>query len=65
MDYLDRAKQYGETPWIPLETFRELMGIAEEMYPEFKKLNKWVIKLPIRRTKSPKAEFLGGELWGA
>jgi hypothetical protein len=43
LDYLDRAKQYGETPWIPLETFRELMGIAEEMYPEFKKLNKWVI----------------------
>ena len=38
LDYLDRAKQYGETPWIPLETFRELMGIAEEMYPEFKKL---------------------------
>jgi hypothetical protein len=47
LDYLDRAKQYGETPWIPLETFRELMGIAEEMYPEFKKLNKWVIKDPI------------------
>ena len=47
LDSLDRAKQYGETPWIPLETFRELMGIAEEMYPEFKKLNKWVIKDPI------------------
>jgi hypothetical protein len=40
LDSLDRPKQYGETPWIPLETFRELMGIAEEMYPEFKKLNK-------------------------
>jgi hypothetical protein len=47
LDYLDRTKQSGETPWIPLETFRELMGIAEEMYPEFKKLNKWVIKDPI------------------
>ena len=47
LDYLDRTKQYGETPWILLETFRELMGISEEMYPEFKKLNKWVIKDPI------------------
>jgi len=47
LDYLDRTKQYGETPWIALETFRELMGISEEMYPEFKKLNKWVIKDPI------------------
>lgn len=47
LDYLDKTKNYGETPFIFLETFRELMGIAEDMYPEFKKLNKWVIKDPI------------------
>ena len=47
LDYLDKTKNYGETPFILLETFRELMGIAEDMYPEFKKLNKWVIKDPI------------------
>lgn len=47
LDYLDKIKNYGETPFIPLEKFRELMGIADDMYPEFKKLNKWVIKDPI------------------
>lgn len=48
LDYLDKIKNYGETPFIPLEKFRELMGIADDMYPEFKKLNKWVIKDPIK-----------------
>ena len=47
LDYLDKTKNYGETPFIPLEKFRELMGIGDDMYPEFKKLNKWVIKDPI------------------
>ena len=47
LDYLDKTKNYSETPFIPLEKFRELMGIANDMYPEFKKLNKWVIKDPI------------------
>jgi Initiator Replication protein len=47
LDYLDKTKNCGETPFIPLQKFRELMGIGDDMYPEFKKLNKWVIKDPI------------------
>ena len=47
VDYLDESRNYGETPFIPLEEYRKLMGISEDMYPEFKKLNKWVIKDPV------------------
>src|SRR5918997_1741314 len=36
-----------ETPFISLSKYRKLMGISEDMYPEFKKLNKWVIKDPV------------------
>ncbi len=43
-DYFDTARNYGETPFIPLETFRELMGIASDDYPIFKHLNHRVIK---------------------
>ena len=28
-DYLGSGREYGETPYIPLEAFRKLMGIAE------------------------------------
>jgi hypothetical protein len=35
---------YGETPFIALETFRKLMGIADRMYPVFMRLNEKVIK---------------------
>jgi len=42
-----RESGSGETPWIPVATFRELMGLADGVYPEFKKLNKWVIKDPL------------------
>lgn len=47
VDYLNDTKNYGETPFIPLESYRELMGIAEDMYPEFKRLNTRVIRDPI------------------
>ncbi len=43
-DYLGSGREYGETPFIPLETFRKLMGITEGMYPEFMRLNEKVIK---------------------
>lgn len=44
VDCLDESKNYGETRFIPLSAYRELMGITEDMYPEFKKLNVWVLK---------------------
>jgi hypothetical protein len=47
VDYLDEARNYGETPYIPLMQFRKLMGIAEGSYTAFKKLNTRVIKEPI------------------
>ena len=43
-DYFDTARGQGETPFIPLETFRELMGMTPDEYPAFKGLNQWVIK---------------------
>ncbi len=47
VDYLDESRNYGETPFIPLPHFRKLMGIPDNSYTEFKKLNTRVIKEPI------------------
>jgi len=47
IDYLVESKNYGETPFMPLEQYRELMGISSEMYPLFKLFNQRVIKEPI------------------
>jgi hypothetical protein len=47
VDYYDVSRGYGETPFIPLPKYRKLMGVSDDMYPEFKKLNKWVIKDPV------------------
>ncbi len=48
LDYLDESRNYGETPYIPLEKYRKLMGMSEDMYPLFKDLNKYVIKASIK-----------------
>lgn len=47
VDYLDESRNCGETRYIPLADYRKLMGISEDQYPEFKKLNRWVIKDPV------------------
>ena len=47
-DYFDIARNEGETPLIPLEKFRELMGLEKEEYPAFKVLNRDVIKPAIK-----------------
>ena len=47
-DYFDIKRNYGETPWINILSFRKLMGLNENEYSEFKKLNKWIIKDPIK-----------------
>ena len=44
LDYFDESRDTGETPFIPLPSFRELMGIDDGVYSQFKDLNKWVIK---------------------
>ena len=43
-DYFDTDRGQGETPFIPLETFRELMGIEADEYRTFKALNQTLIK---------------------
>ena len=43
-DYFDRDRDKGETQFIPLDTFRELMGLENDEYPMFKELNRNVIK---------------------
>jgi hypothetical protein len=42
-DYLGSGREYGETPYIPLESFRKLMGIADSTYPTFKRLKDKVL----------------------
>ena len=49
-DYFDTERDQGETPFIPLETFRELMGIEADEYRTFKALNRDVIKPAIKET---------------
>jgi Initiator Replication protein len=43
-DYLGSGREYGETPFIPIDTFRKLMGVTEKMYPAFMNFNQKVIK---------------------
>ena len=47
-DYFDNDRGRGETPFIPLETFRELMGIEADEYSGFPFLNRDVIKPAIK-----------------
>ena len=43
-DYFDTDRDQGETPFISLETFRELLGIESDEYPAFSIFNRAVIK---------------------
>ena len=43
-DYFDTDRNQGETPFISLETFRELLGIESDEYPAFSIFNRAVIK---------------------
>ena len=43
-DYFDTNRGTGETPFIPLEILRELLGIESNEYPLFPELNRTVLK---------------------
>ena len=43
-DYLGSGRDYGETPFIPLDAFRKLMGVTDKMYPAFMNFNQKIIK---------------------
>jgi len=47
VDCLDEARNYGESRFIPLNKYREFMGLSRAMYPVFKDLSKYVIKAPV------------------
>ena len=47
-DYFDTERDQGETPFIRLERFRELMGLEKDEYKIFKALNRDVIKPAIK-----------------
>ena len=47
-DYFDTTRGEGETPFIPINAFRELMGLETGEYPVFKVLNRDVIKPAIK-----------------
>jgi len=47
VDFFDIKRQRGETPYIELNDFRLLLGLAENEYPLFKDLNKSIIKKAI------------------
>ncbi len=47
-DYFDIARNQGETSFIPVEKFRELLGLEKDEYPAFKELNRNVIKPAIK-----------------
>jgi len=46
-DYLGSKRDYGETPWIEIDSFRDLMGIGENEYRAFRDVNKRIIIQPI------------------
>lgn len=39
----------GKTKYMPLDTFRQYMGVQAHEYPAFKQLNQWVISGPVKR----------------
>ena len=47
-DYFDTDRGQGETPFMSLETFRELLGIESDEYPAFSIFNRAVIKPAIK-----------------
>ena len=47
-DYFDTDRDKGETPFIRLDTFRELLGIESDEYPAFSIFNRAVIKPAIK-----------------
>ena len=57
-DYFDTDRGQGETPFIPLETFKELMGIEADGYKTFKALNQTLIKPAIKEINDLTAYYV-------
>ena len=60
-DYFDADRDQGETPFIPLEMFRELLGIKSDEYPAFSIFNRAVIKPAIKEINEVTDYFVEAE----
>ena len=60
-DYFDADRDQGETPFIPLEMFRELLGIKSDEYPAFSIFNRAVIKPAITEINDVTDYFVEAE----
>ena len=47
-DYFDTDRDQGETPFIPLATFKDMIGLEADEYPVFGFLNRDVIKPAVK-----------------
>ena len=47
-DYFDTERDQGETPFISIDSLRDLLGIESDEYPAFSILNRAVIKPAVR-----------------
>ena len=47
-DYFDADRDQGETPFISIQTFKELLGLGKNDYPVFSEFNRSVIKPAIK-----------------
>ena len=47
-DYFDADRDQGETPFISIQSFKELLGLGKDDYPVFSEFNRSVIKPAIK-----------------
>lgn len=47
-DYFDADRDQGETPFVSIETFKELLGLEKNDYPVFSEFNRSVIKPAVK-----------------
>ena len=60
-DYFDSDRDQGETPFITIETFKELLGLGEGDYPVFSEFNRSVIKPAIKEINDLTSFFVEAE----
>lgn len=58
VDYFMRDKHFGQTPFIEVSKFRQLMGLEIDEYKLFKDLNKFVIKQSIKEINAKSDLFI-------
>lgn len=47
-DYFDAERNQGESPFVSIETFKELLGLGREDYPVYSEFNRSVIKPAVK-----------------